>query len=41
MSSLQVMLHSEIASETGHFTVDDVIEGLVNKLIRRHPPRLW
>ncbi len=34
---LQVMLHSEIASETGHFTVDDVIEGLVNKLIRRHP----
>ena len=34
---LQVMLHSEIASEAGHFTVDDVIEGLVNKLIRRHP----
>ena len=34
---LQVMLHSEIASEGGHFTVDDVIEGLVNKLIRRHP----
>ena len=34
---LQVMLHSEIASEVGHFTVDDVIEGLVNKLIRRHP----
>ncbi len=34
---LQVMLHSEIASEEGHFTVADVIEGLVNKLIRRHP----
>ena len=34
---LQVMLHSEIASEGGHFTVNDVIEGLVNKLIRRHP----
>ena len=34
---LQVMLHSEIASEAGDFTVDDVIEGLVNKLIRRHP----
>lgn len=34
---LQVMLHSEIASEEGHFTVADVIEGLVKKLIRRHP----
>ena len=34
---LQVMLHSEIASEAGHFTVNDVIEGLVNKLVRRHP----
>ncbi len=34
---LQVMLHSEIASEEGAFTVNDVIEGLVNKLIRRHP----
>ncbi len=34
---LQVMLHSEIASEGGAFTVTDVIEGLVNKLIRRHP----
>jgi len=34
---LQVMLHSEIASEEGAFTVADVIEGLVNKLIRRHP----
>ncbi len=34
---LQVMLHSEIASEEGAFSVADVIEGLVNKLIRRHP----
>ncbi len=34
---LQVMLHSEIASEEEAFTVADVIEGLVNKLIRRHP----
>lgn len=34
---LQVMLHSEIASEEGTFTVADVIEGLANKLIRRHP----
>ncbi len=34
---LQVMLHSEIASEGGHFTVAAVIEGLVTKLVRRHP----
>lgn len=34
---LQVMLHSEIATEEGVFSVGDVIEGLVNKLIRRHP----
>lgn len=34
---LQVMLHSEITSEEGAFSVADVIEGLVNKLIRRHP----
>ncbi len=34
---LQVMLHSEIATEEEAFTVADVIEGLVNKLIRRHP----
>ena len=34
---LQVMLHSEIASESGSFSVADVIEGLITKLIRRHP----
>ncbi|KYD18777.1 putative tetrapyrrole methyltransferase domain [Caldibacillus debilis] len=34
---LQVMHHSQIGEEQGYFTVDDVIEQLVKKLIFRHP----
>ncbi len=34
---LQVLLHSEIASERGAFTLDDVIQCLSEKMIRRHP----
>ena len=34
---LQVMLHSQIAAEAGGFTIDDVVSGLSDKLIRRHP----
>jgi MazG family protein len=34
---LQVMLHSQIASETNNFTVDDVCEAVSAKLIKRHP----
>jgi len=34
---LQVVLHSQIASERGDFTIDDVIEGISEKLRRRHP----
>lgn len=34
---LQVLLHSQIAKEAGEFTIDDVIENLAAKLIRRHP----
>lgn len=34
---LQVLLHARIASEAGAFTIDDVIDGLAEKLIRRHP----
>ncbi len=34
---LQVMLHSQIANEEGHFDIDDVIANLTDKLIRRHP----
>jgi tetrapyrrole methylase family protein / MazG family protein len=33
----QIYAQSEIASETSSFTVDDVADGIVNKLIRRHP----
>ncbi len=34
---LQVMLNSQIAKEEGAFTIDDVIDGLCHKMIRRHP----
>lgn len=34
---LQVLFHSQIAAETGSFTVEDVLDTLATKLIRRHP----
>lgn len=34
---LQILLHSEIASERGAFSFDDVIQVLADKMIRRHP----
>lgn len=34
---LQVMLHSQIGEDNGYFTVDDVIRGITNKMIHRHP----
>jgi len=34
---LQVMLHSQIAEEKNLFTIDDVIENVSNKMIKRHP----
>lgn len=34
---LQVVFHAQIASEESRFTIDDVIDGIVNKLTRRHP----
>ena len=34
---LQVVFHSQIATEEGRFTAKDVITQLTNKLIRRHP----
>ena len=34
---LQVIFHAQIAKEDGHFTIDDVIHGIITKLIRRHP----
>jgi len=34
---LQVMLHSQIAEEEGLFTLEDVVSGISEKMIRRHP----
>jgi XTP/dITP diphosphohydrolase len=34
---LHVAFHSVIAEEEGHFTLEDVITGITEKLIRRHP----
>ena len=33
----QVMFHSEIEAERGNFNVDDVVNGICEKMIRRHP----
>jgi tetrapyrrole methylase family protein/MazG family protein len=34
---LQVLFHSQIAAEAGTFTIDDVMDRLADKLVRRHP----
>jgi tetrapyrrole methylase family protein/MazG family protein len=34
---LQVFLQSELAEESGQFSLNDVVEHLTSKLIRRHP----
>ncbi|MEO1045038.1 MAG: nucleoside triphosphate pyrophosphohydrolase [Pseudomonadota bacterium] len=34
---LQVVFHSQMASEAGHFTLQQVIEGICAKMIARHP----
>ena len=34
---LQVIMHAQIASEGGRFTISDVIQGVSEKMIRRHP----
>jgi tetrapyrrole methylase family protein/MazG family protein len=33
----QIVFHSQLATERGRFSVADVIDGLSNKMIRRHP----
>ena len=33
----QVVLHAQIAADDGAFTIDDVVHGLNEKLVRRHP----
>ena len=34
---LQVVFHSRMAEEAGHFTFSDVVEAVTRKMIRRHP----
>lgn len=34
---LQVMLHSQIGEDDGYFSIDDVIKGIAEKMIHRHP----
>lgn len=34
---LQIVFHAQIASEDERFTIDDVAEGIYQKLVRRHP----
>lgn len=34
---LQVLLHAQLAKETGNFNIDEILLGLKDKLIRRHP----
>ena len=34
---LQVLLHARIAEEEGQFTMADVVNGLAEKMVRRHP----
>ena len=34
---LQVVMHAQIAAEEGRFTMEDVVRGVNEKMIRRHP----
>ncbi len=34
---LQILFYAEMAANEGHFTIAEVLEGLNNKLVRRHP----
>jgi ATP diphosphatase len=34
---LQVLFYAEMAKEEGHFSIDDVLDTLSNKLVHRHP----
>jgi len=34
---LQVVFHAQMAAEAGHFTFDDVVQSISDKMIRRHP----
>lgn len=34
---LQIVFHAQLATETGAFTIADVVDALSNKMVRRHP----
>jgi len=34
---LQIVFHAQLATETGAFTVADVVDSLANKMVHRHP----
>jgi tetrapyrrole methylase family protein / MazG family protein len=34
---LQVMLHAQIGEDDGYFSIEDVVEGISEKMVRRHP----
>lgn len=34
---LQIVFHAQLATEIGKFSIADVIDGLSNKMVRRHP----
>jgi len=34
---LQIVFHAQVATETGKFSVADVVDALSNKMVRRHP----
>jgi MazG family protein len=34
---LHIIMHAEMASEEGKFKIEDVIDGITKKMIRRHP----
>lgn len=34
---LHIVFHAQMASEDGHFDINDVIDGICKKMVRRHP----
>ena len=34
---LQVVFHSQVCKESGDFNIDDVVQGICEKMVRRHP----
>ena len=34
---LQVVFHAQVCCEEGSFTIDDVVQGICEKMVRRHP----